>query len=39
VVWVYRKATWAIEQTPEDLGLPCRQMAVHGMESIDKARA
>ena len=33
-VWAYRKAAWAIEDTPQDLGLIYRQMGVKGLESI-----
>jgi hypothetical protein len=31
----YRKATWAIEDTPQDLGLICRQMEMKGPEGIE----
>jgi hypothetical protein len=34
-VWAYRKAAWAIEYTPQDLGLIYRQMGVKGLECID----
>jgi hypothetical protein len=34
-VWAYRKAAWAIEDTPQDLGLIYRQMGVKGLESIE----
>ena len=34
-VWAYRKAAWAIEDTPQDLGLIHRQMGVKGLESIE----
>jgi DNA repair photolyase len=34
-VWAYRKAAWAIEDTPEDLGLIYSQMGVKGLESIE----
>ena len=33
-VWAYRKAAWAIEDTPQDLGLIYRQMGLKGLESI-----
>jgi DNA repair photolyase len=33
-VWAYRKAAWAIEDTPQDLGLIYRQMGVKGLEAI-----
>jgi len=33
-VWAYRKAAWAIEDTPQDLGLIYRQMGRKGLESI-----
>jgi DNA repair photolyase len=33
-VWAYRKAAWAIEDTPQDLGLIYRQMGVKGLEGI-----
>jgi hypothetical protein len=33
-LWAYRKAAWAIEDTPQDLGLIYRQMGVKGLESI-----
>ncbi len=31
----HRKAAWAIEDTPQDLGLICRQMGVKGLEGIE----
>jgi DNA repair photolyase len=34
-VWAYRKAAWAIEDTPQDLGLIYRQMGRKGLESIE----
>jgi DNA polymerase/3'-5' exonuclease PolX len=34
-VWAYRKAAWAIEDTPQDLGLICRTMGRKGLESIE----
>jgi DNA polymerase/3'-5' exonuclease PolX len=34
-VWAYRKAAWASEDTPQDLGLIYRQMGVKGLESIE----
>jgi DNA repair photolyase len=34
-VWAYRKAAWAIEDTPQDLGLIYRQMGMKGLESIE----
>jgi hypothetical protein len=34
-VWAYRKAAWAIEDTPQDLGLIYHQMGRKGLESID----
>ena len=34
-VWAYRKAAWAIEDTPQDVGLIYRQMGRKGLESID----
>jgi hypothetical protein len=34
-VWAYRKAAWAIEDTPQDLGLIYRQMGVKGLGSIE----
>jgi DNA repair photolyase len=33
-IWAYRKAAWAIEDTPQDLGLIYRQMGVKGLQSI-----
>jgi len=33
-VWAYRKAAWAIEDTPQDLGLIYRRMGRKGLESI-----
>ena len=34
-VWAYRKAAWAIEDTPQDLGLIYRQMGLKGLEGIE----
>jgi DNA repair photolyase len=34
-VWAYRKAAWAIEDTPQDLGLIYNQMGLKGLESIE----
>jgi hypothetical protein len=34
-VWAYRKAAWAIEDTPQDLGLIYRSMGRKGLESIE----
>jgi hypothetical protein len=34
-VWAYRKAAWAIEDTPQDLGLIYRQMGAKGLEGIE----
>jgi DNA repair photolyase len=34
-VWAYRKAAWAIEDTPQDLGLIYRRMGVNGLEGIE----
>jgi DNA repair photolyase len=34
-VWAYRKAAWAIEDTPQDLGLIYRAMGRKGLESIE----
>jgi hypothetical protein len=34
-VWAYRKAAWAIEDTPQDLGLIYRNMGMKGLESIE----
>jgi hypothetical protein len=34
-VWAYRKAAWAIEDTPQDLGLIYRTMGRKGLESIE----
>jgi DNA repair photolyase len=34
-LWAYRKAAWAIEDTPQDLGLIYRQMGVKGLEGIE----
>jgi DNA polymerase/3'-5' exonuclease PolX len=34
-VWAYRKAAWAIEDTPQDLRLIYRQMGLKGLESIE----
>jgi DNA repair photolyase len=33
-VWAYRRAAWAIEDTPQDLGLIYRSMGRKGLESI-----
>ena len=33
-VWAYRKAAWAIEDTPQDLGLIYQAMGRKGLESI-----
>jgi DNA polymerase/3'-5' exonuclease PolX len=33
--WAYRKAAWAIEDTPQDLGLIYRQMGLKGLQSIE----
>jgi hypothetical protein len=33
--WAYRKAAWAIEDTPQDLGLIYRQMGPKGLQSIE----
>jgi DNA polymerase/3'-5' exonuclease PolX len=33
-VWAYRKAAWAIEDTPQDLGLIYRTMERKGLQSI-----
>ena len=33
-VWAYRKAAWAIEDTPQDLGLIYRQMGRKGLASL-----
>lgn len=33
-VWAYRKAAWAIEDTPQELGLIYRTMGRKGLESI-----
>ena len=35
LVWAYRKAAWAVEDTPQDLGLIYQQMGVKGLESIE----
>ena len=34
-IWAYRKAAWAIEDTPQDLGLIYRAMGCKGLESIE----
>jgi hypothetical protein len=34
-IWAYRKAAWAIEDTPQDLGLIFHQMGVKGLENIE----
>jgi DNA repair photolyase len=34
-IWAYRKAAWAIEDTPQDLGLIYRQMGLKGLEGIE----
>ena len=34
-MWAYRKVAWAIEDTPQDLGLIYRQMGVNGLEGIE----
>ena len=34
-IWAYRRAAWAIEDTPQDLGLIYRQMGRKGLESIE----
>jgi len=34
-LWAYRKAAWAIDNTPQDLGLIYRQMGRKGLESIE----
>jgi len=34
-IWAYRKAAWAIEDTPQDLGLIYRAMGRKGLESIE----
>jgi DNA polymerase/3'-5' exonuclease PolX len=34
-VWAYRKAAWAIEDTPQDLGLIYRRMGRKGLQSIE----
>ncbi len=33
-VWAYRKAAWAIEDLPQDIGLVYRQLGQKGLESI-----
>jgi DNA repair photolyase len=33
-VWTYRKAAWAIEDLPQDIGLVYRQLGQKGLESI-----
>ncbi len=35
LIWAHRKAAWAIEDTPQDLGLIYRTMGVKGLESIE----
>ena len=34
-IWAYRKAAWAIEDTPQDVGLIYRSMGRKGLESIE----
>jgi hypothetical protein len=34
-IWAYRKAAWAIEDTPQNLGLIYRAMGRKGLESIE----
>jgi hypothetical protein len=34
-IWAYRRAAWASEDTPHDLGLVYRQMGRKGLESIE----
>ena len=34
-VWAYRKVAWAIEDTPQELGLIYRAMGRKGLESIE----
>jgi hypothetical protein len=34
-IWAYRRAAWAIEDAPQDLGLVYRQMGRKGLESIE----
>ena len=34
-MWAYRNAAWAIEDTPQDLGLIYRHMGVKGLQSIE----
>jgi len=34
-IWAYRKAAWAIEDTPQDLGLIYRLLGRKGLESIE----
>jgi len=34
-LWAYRKAAWAIEDTPQDLGLIYSQMGLKGLQSIE----
>jgi DNA polymerase/3'-5' exonuclease PolX len=38
-VWAYRKAAWAIEDTPQDLALIYGQMGVKGLEGIENVGA
>ena len=34
-LWAYRRAAWAIEDTPQELGLIYRAMGRKGLESIE----
>ncbi|MEJ2736566.1 MAG: helix-hairpin-helix domain-containing protein [Anaerolineae bacterium] len=34
-IWAYRRAAWAVGDTPQDLGLVYRQMGRKGLESIE----
>jgi DNA polymerase/3'-5' exonuclease PolX len=34
-VWAYRKAAWAIEDTPQDVSLIYRSLGRKGLESIE----
>ena len=34
-VWAYRRAAWAVEDTPQDLGLIYDQVGVKGLEGIE----
>jgi hypothetical protein len=34
-VWAYRRAAWAVEDTPQDLGLIYNRMGVKGLEGIE----